>query len=139
MAGEKPATIPHASGPFVTELGVELVSRGEGRAHIWVDLQDWMRNARGFVHGGVLSTLADVAAGHAALSKVESSGQTVMTVELHTSFLAPIRHGAIEGFGEIIHEGRSLLRVRATLRASERNTALVDAVACFMILPASAV
>jgi uncharacterized protein (TIGR00369 family) len=135
MPKEKPPTTPYRAGPFLTHLGVDLISRADGRAHLWLDVQDWMRNLAGFVHGGILSTMADVTAGHAVISTFRNRHQNLVTTELHTSFLAPVRKGAIEGFGEVFHEGRTLVRARATLKSADGGAPLVEAVACFMILP----
>lgn len=137
MTKPKPPTRPYRAGPFLTHLGVELVMRAEGKAHVWLDVQDWMRNLTGFVHGGILATLADVTAGHAVISTFTDPKQTLVTTELHTTFLAPSRRGAIEGFGEVIHQGRSLVRARATLRAADSGAPLVEALASFMLLSMS--
>lgn len=68
MKKPKPTFIPYRGDAFLKHLGVELVSRADGRAHVWLDVQDWMKNLGGVVHGGILVSLADVAAAHATIS-----------------------------------------------------------------------
>lgn len=138
MASDKPSFIPYRAGPFLTQLGVKLVSRADGRAHIWLEVEDWMKSLSGFVHGGILATAADVVAAHAIISTLGSPAPTLVTTELHTSFLEPVSRGAIQGFGEIVHRGRSLVRVRATLRSVERERGILEALATFMLLPTTA-
>jgi uncharacterized protein (TIGR00369 family) len=135
---EKPTFIPYTAGPFLEYLGVNLVSRADGRAHIWVDVQDWMKNRAGFVHGGILATLADVAAAQATISTFADRDQSLVTTDMHVTFLEPVNRGAIEGFGEVLHRGRSLVRVRARLRTAGRGRDLLEALATFMLLPPAA-
>ena len=45
--------------PFTQHLGAELISMGEREAEIKLDIQDHFKQQHGFVHGGVVSYLAD--------------------------------------------------------------------------------
>ena len=136
--------VPYGAGPYLEQLGLDLLSRADGKSHMWLVPQGWMKNFMGVVHGGILATVADTTAAQAVLSLFRSSPprdpgadqQHVMlvTTELHTSFLAPVTSSAIEAFGEVIHTGRSLVRARASLYAAESGRRILEAVGCFMLL-----
>jgi uncharacterized protein (TIGR00369 family) len=96
------------SGPFYFRVeaggGVRCAFRVAGR-HL---------NGGGTVHGGCLMTFADYclfAIGHAALAETRG-----VTVSMNSEFVGPARDGdLVEGTGEIVKAGRSLLFMRGVL------------------------
>jgi acyl-CoA thioesterase len=79
--------------PFITELGIELISAADGRATVALDLQPRHLNSWAVAHGGVLMTLLDVAMAVAGRSLDPEAGGGV-TLEMKTSFLQPAKAGA---------------------------------------------
>jgi uncharacterized protein (TIGR00369 family) len=74
------------SQPFSRFLGVELVSCSPGKAELKLAVQDHHKQQHGFVHGGVLSYLADngiTFAGGLAL------GGDALTSEYKINYLRP--------------------------------------------------
>jgi uncharacterized protein (TIGR00369 family) len=72
--------------PFSQFLGAQLVSTGPNEAEIRVDITDKLKQQHGFVHGGVVSYLADNAitfAGGVAL------GGNALTSEYKINYLRP--------------------------------------------------
>jgi uncharacterized protein (TIGR00369 family) len=75
-----------ASQPFSQFLGAELVSAGPGHAELSLATVDNLKQQHGFVHGGVISYLADNAitfAGGLAL------GGGALTSEFKITYLRP--------------------------------------------------
>jgi uncharacterized protein (TIGR00369 family) len=70
----------------------------------------------GFVHAGVLMTIADHTCGGAALSTVPE-GKDVITVENKVSFLRPATGLQLICRAEVLRTGRSLVFVEATVSA----------------------
>ena len=66
------------------------------------------------VHGGVIFTLADSAMGMTLLS-VLSPGTRVGTIEAKTNFLLPVRSGELVAEASIVHLGRSIAVLEATV------------------------
>jgi len=62
----------------------------------------------GFVHGGIVSAIADTAAGYAALS-VMPPGTGVLTVEFKINFVAPAAGERIIARGRVVKPGRTLV------------------------------
>ena len=66
----------------------------------------------GFVHGGVVASIADSAAGYAALSLMPA-GRGVLTAEFKLNFLAPAAQENLVAVGIVEKAGRTLSVVRA--------------------------
>lgn len=75
-------------------------------------------NANGTVHGGVLMMFADYTLCIAANGGRQES---VVTVTCNCDFVGPAGEGElVEGVGEVVRRGGSLIFVRATLRGADR-------------------
>jgi uncharacterized protein (TIGR00369 family) len=88
-------------------------------------------NRGGRVHGGLLSTVADIALSRAVRTQVPP-GAMMWTADLHVVFL----HGAAEGewieaIPAVDRVGRSLIHASCVLRAGERE--LAKALATFAV------
>ncbi|PMS37347.1 uncharacterized protein (TIGR00369 family) [Trinickia symbiotica] len=89
--------------PFSMLLGTELVQIGERGLTLRLPIRDELRQQHGFVHGGVISYLADNAltfAGAIAL------GPRVVTGEYKISYLRPAVRGALLARAELVYAGR---------------------------------
>lgn len=103
MKARDPSGIPAAlraqleAEPWAHTLGVEYeeISRGYCRVALTVDPR--MLNHRGFLHGGVIFSLADVAFGAAC----NSHGETALALTMTITFLAAVAPGS-----RLIAEGR---------------------------------
>jgi acyl-CoA thioesterase len=82
----------HNDIPFVQDLGIEIVSAGNGRAVVALDLAPRHLNSWSVAHGGVLMTLLDLAMAAAGRSLDPAAGGGV-TVEMKTSFVQPANAG----------------------------------------------
>ena len=73
---------------FMQQLGFELTEIAEGQVKGVLTISEKHEQQNGFVHGGVISALCDMACGFAAYSLV-AEGVQVFTVELKVSYLRP--------------------------------------------------
>lgn len=75
-------------------------------------------NAHGTVHGGVLMTFADYTL---CLGANGGGSEGVITISLNNEFVAPANSGELlEGRGEVMRRGRSLVFMRCGLYVGER-------------------
>ena len=74
---------------FVRSLGIELTSFGKGWCETKIAVSPVLQQQHGFIHAGVLMTLADHTCGGAAASTVPAD-RDVITVENKISFLRQI-------------------------------------------------
>jgi uncharacterized protein (TIGR00369 family) len=109
---------------FIRSLGIELVSFGNGWCETRVALTPNLRQQHGFVHAGVLMTLADHSCGGAAASTVPS-GKDVITVENKVSFLRPAKGSVLVCRAEVLRAGRNLIFVEAGVRTGDHEGTLV--------------
>jgi uncharacterized protein (TIGR00369 family) len=92
--------------PFLKLLGARAEHWERGRAVVSLELRKELTNSWGSAHGGIVTTLLDVAMGGAAMSAdVHATG--VVTVSLTVSFLRSAV-GSLVAEGRMIKGGRSL-------------------------------
>lgn len=101
---------------FVRSLGIELTSFGKGWCETRVNVSPVLQQQHGFIHAGVLMTIADHTCGGAAASTVPED-QDVVTVENKVSFLRPALGKALFCRATVLRTGRTLVFVEAEITA----------------------
>lgn len=121
-------------GPFYGRIG-DVPAGNDGRPLLGIAFKVEPRhtNAYGFVHGGMMLTLADMAMGASVSNAL--GGRQIATLQLQSQFLKGPRSGdLVEGRTEITRETRSL--VFATSQFEVRGEAVLSASAVFKIIGA---
>jgi uncharacterized protein (TIGR00369 family) len=108
-------------------LGAELVAVEPGRCRIGLAVRPELGQQDGFVHAGIVTTIADSAAGYAAFT-VMTGDARVLTVELKINLLAPAKGERLLATGHVERAGRTLTVVRAEVEAFTNGTATTVAV-----------
>lgn len=126
---EKPPLSPY--GAFI---GISIDDFSEGRVTCSVALRDHHLNNGGRVHGGVLTSLADTAAG-AAVRTVRPEGKLTATTDLSISFLRPPVGNQLVAVAEVLHAGKRLFRVEIEIFCLEKLVAKTNAT--FMLVEKS--
>jgi uncharacterized protein (TIGR00369 family) len=114
-----------ASQPFGVLTGTELIVLEPGRAELALTVRDTLRQQHGFVHGGVVSYLADSAITFAAGSLFGDA----LTLELKTNYVQPARGERLIARALVVHRGRRHAVVRCDVFASEAGAEHLCAVA----------
>jgi uncharacterized protein (TIGR00369 family) len=70
-------------------LGSKVTRIGHGEVDLWLPKSDLSLQHHGFIHGGIITTLADTAAGLSAFSVLDHPEHTCITVELKINFIKP--------------------------------------------------
>ena len=87
-------------------LGLKLVETGEGTAVVEMATTEDMANHSGFVHGGMISTLADSAMGR-SLRTLSPGVVRAMSFDLKLNFINAAKVGeTLKATGHVIHAGR---------------------------------
>ncbi len=87
-------------------LGLELVETGEGSATVQMTPSEDMANHSGFVHGGMISALADSAMGR-SLRTVKPGVVRAMSFDLKVNFINAAEIGeTLRATGRVVHAGR---------------------------------
>src|SRR5215475_244101 len=115
---------------LMTTLGATLASVSPGAVEIFVSPHPAILQQHGFVHGGVVSAIADTAAGYAALSLMPAD-TGILTTEFKINFLAPAAGERILARGRVVKAGRTLTLSQAEVFAlaggQEKLVALLTA------------
>ena len=98
-------------------LGIELTSFGKGWCETRINVLPEHRQQHGFVHAGVLMTLADHTCGGAAASTMPE-GRDVITVETKISFVRPASGSDLTCRAEVLRAGKNLVFVEAEVMAA---------------------
>ena len=93
---------------FTAYCGLEPVSLAPGRFITRVRIRDCHLQQDGFVHAGVMATMADHTAGYASFSLVPPD-QRILTVEYKINFLSPASGDYLECRSRVIKPGKTLL------------------------------
>ena len=95
--------------PFSVRLGTELVAFTAGHAELALPITGDLRQQHGFVHGGVVSYLADNALAFAGGSVLGDS----VTVEYKLNYARPAKgEGRLLAIADVVSHGRSQAVVR---------------------------
>ena len=120
--------------PYGAFIGISIDDFSEGRVTCSVALRDHHLNNGGRVHGGVLTSLADTAAG-AAVRTVRPEGKLTATTDLSISFLRPPVGNQLVAVAEVLHAGKRLFRVEIEIFCLEKLVAKTNAT--FMLVEKS--
>jgi uncharacterized protein (TIGR00369 family) len=87
-------------------LGLETVETGEGTAIVEMKTTEDMANHSGFVHGGMISALADSAMGR-SLRTQKPGVVRAMSFDLKLNFISAAKPGqTLRAVGRVVHAGR---------------------------------
>lgn len=94
---------------FNRHLNMKIVAWREGEVTVELTVADFMRNRHGIVHGGVVATLIDAAAGYAGnYCPFPGRQRLCATISLSTNFLAPAKDGKLTAKGRVRGGGRTI-------------------------------
>ncbi|MBI5443726.1 MAG: PaaI family thioesterase [Deltaproteobacteria bacterium] len=107
---------------FIRELGIELVSASPGEAATRLAVVDRFLQQDGFVHAGVVATLADHTGGASAWTLVKPH-QTVLTVEFKVNFLNPARGPVLDCKAKVLRAGGRITTSEADVYSGDGSHA----------------
>ena len=101
-------------GTYLEFLGFRLTTWKDGFARLEMPVRPDHRNTVGYLHGGVISSLLDIA-GAVAGSHGVSNEFVSVTVNLNTHFMAPHQGKTVIAEGELIRSTKTLFFAQAKL------------------------
>ncbi|AOO84441.1 PaaI family thioesterase [Bosea vaviloviae] len=105
-----------AKQAFMTTLGARLVRISAGEIEIDLPVSTHLTQQHGFVHAGAVASIANSAAGYAALTTMPA-GVGVLTAEFKINLLAPAAGERLLAKGKVIKAGRTLTLAMAEVFA----------------------
>ena len=97
---------------FVKSCGIKLNSLKRGRAESILKIKGAHTQQDGFVHAGVMATMADHTAGYAAFTLVTEDFR-ILTLEFKINFLRPATGECLICRAQMVKEGRNILVVES--------------------------
>ncbi|MFN3686828.1 PaaI family thioesterase [Salinarimonas sp.] len=111
-------------------IGARLLSVAAGAVEIGLEITPRVSQQHGFVHAGIVATIADSAAGYAGLTLMPE-GRGVLTAEFKINLMAPASGDRLVARGRVVKSGRLLTIAQAEVEAIEgdrtRTVALLTA------------
>lgn len=96
----------------MNSIGARLEKVGPGVCEISLDFRSDLTQQNGFIHAGIIATIADSACGYAAYSLMPS-GSDVLSVEFKVNLLRPASGEKFVAIAQVIKPGKTLTVVRA--------------------------
>jgi len=103
-------------------LGARLVSVAPGEVVLELPYQEPLTQQHGFLHAGAVASIADSAAGYAALSLMPADAG-VLSVEFKVNLMAPAAGERFRATGRVVRAGRTVTVCTAEVEALSVDTA----------------
>lgn len=120
--------------PFMDTIGMTGFRPERGSVTCAMPAREFHYNPLGGVHGGMISTLLDTAAGCSVHSTL-AAGETYTSLDLSVRFLRPVTvdSGLLTCVGKVVHRGRRTALAEAQL-FDERGKLLAHATSSCLVL-----
>jgi uncharacterized protein (TIGR00369 family) len=92
---------------LMSTIGAELTRVAPGEAEITLPYRDDLTQQHGFIHAGIVATLADTACGYAAFSLMPADA-AILTVEYKINLMSPATGERLIARGRVLRPGRTL-------------------------------
>lgn len=93
---------------IMTTIGAAIAAVREGEVEIVLPFSDALIQQHGFIHAGVVATIADSACGYAALTVMPAEA-AVLTTEFKLNLLSPAKGDRLRAVGRVVRPGRKLV------------------------------
>lgn len=129
-AAERRVRDSFARQAFMATVGAQIAAVRAGEVEIVLPFSPGNTQQHGFVHGGLVASIADSACGYAALTLMPMDA-AVLTIEFKVNFLSPTKGERLRAIGRVVRAGRKLMvcsgDVLALAGGEEKAVALVTA------------
>ena len=106
---------------FMKTLGAKIIAIEKGMVKISCTKSDHLTQQHGYIHAGVITSIADVASGYAALTTMPE-GSEVLSVEFKTNLMKAAKADTIIATGRVIKSGRTLVFCEAKVTDEKEET-----------------
>ncbi len=91
-----------------TMMGASLLKVAPGEVEVLMPYREHLTQQHGFLHGGIVTALLDMACGYSALTLMPK-GTGVLAVEFKINFLAPGEGEEFVARGRVVKPGRTIV------------------------------
>ena len=122
------------SGTYLDFLGFKLVAWQEGFVRLEMVVRPEHRNTVGYLHGGVIASLLDIA-GALSGNYGKSQESVSVTINMNTSYMSPLKSGKVIAEGELVRRTRSLFFAQAKILDPDNNRLCATSTATYKPQP----
>ncbi len=124
----------YKSDDFLSFVGMKLEHAEKGKVIISCENKKELSQYMGYMHGGMITSLADTAGGQAASTIFEEEVK-IVTSELKIHFLKPVVSKKVIAVGEVINAGKKLIIVESVIKDEQDNMLAKMIATMFVIDP----
>src|SRR6476620_9557441 len=104
----------------MSSIGAELLIVEPGKVEIALPYRSDLTQQHGYLHAGIITTIADTACGYAAYTLMPA-GSEVLSVEFKVNLLRPAKGERFVAVANVLKPGRTLTVVRADVFANPKR------------------
>ncbi|MDR0478122.1 MAG: PaaI family thioesterase [Desulfobulbaceae bacterium] len=119
---------------FLKLIGAELEHVEKGKVIVSCKRQDSLTQQQGLLHGGVVTSLADVSCGYSALTTMPDDRE-VLTVEFKINLIRPAVTNKLIATGQVIKAGKTLVSAESTVTDESGEKIIAKMLATMIISP----
>ena len=121
----------------MSSIGAELLIVEPGKVEIALPYRSDLTQQHGYMHAGIITTIADTACGYAAYTLMPA-GSEVLSVEFKVNLLRPAKGERFVAVANVLKPGRTLTVVRADvfgISESDERELIATMLATMICLP----
>ena len=117
MSGPDLAKLGFGHSPFMRFLGLEIIAAEKGKVEIRLPYREEFLRTDGsdWLHGGVVSALADIAGDYAVITETAPG---VPTIDMRVDYLRPARRGDLTALARTVRVGKTVSVADVEIRDS---------------------
>lgn len=119
---------------FLTQIGAKLDHVEAGKVVIRCRHKDTLTQQQGLPHGGVVTSVADVSCGYAALTMMSDDAE-VLTEEFKIHLMRPANTRKIIASGEVVKAGKTLVIAESTVAGENGGKIIAKMLATMTVSP----
>lgn len=112
---------PEVTSPFARLVGLSFPDGGGPQCQI--KIEDNVLNVYGTVHGGAISTMADVSMGYVVFENLRED-ERLTTLEMKINYIAAVSSGILTAQAKLIKRTRNLAVVESRVECEGRLVAI---------------
>lgn len=125
--------LPRRISPFAQLVGLTF-RINEGAGQCLLDISERILNVNGTVHGGAISTLADVSMGWKIFEHL-SDKESITTLEMKINYFSAVSSGTLVAEAMLLHRSRRLAVLESKITCGDSLVA--KATGTFYVVPAT--
>lgn len=108
--------------PYGELIGLTFTKLEQGYSQCTLNVENKLMNPHGFLHGGVMYSMADTGMGAALYSLLEEN-ESCATIEVKIAYFKPVNNGVLVCNTKVIHKGRSISALESEITNNEKLVA----------------